>query len=183
MDSYREVIHSGWSMLWLTGNDGSGELAWLCINRRRLKPGARIGVVAPAGCVDADALRRGIEAIAAEGFEVELGAGIYAQTRVIWQAARSSAPRIWLTSFAVLTSTRYFARAAALARFNCCHYLSSRTKKLPENFCRLQRYHDFAQLALPILRHGDISRANGCDGYRAGIERTGEGPFLARLER
>ena len=32
-----------------------------------LKPGARIGVVAPAGCVAPDALRRGIEAIAAEG--------------------------------------------------------------------------------------------------------------------
>jgi muramoyltetrapeptide carboxypeptidase len=46
----------------------------------RLKPGARIGVVAPAGCVAPDALQRGIEAIAAEGFEVELGAGIYAQT-------------------------------------------------------------------------------------------------------
>ena len=44
-----------------------------------LKPGARIGVVAPAGCVAPEALQRGIEAIAAEGFEVELGAGIYAQ--------------------------------------------------------------------------------------------------------
>ena len=45
----------------------------------RLKPGARIGVVAPAGCVEPDALQRGVEAIAAEGFEVELGAGIYAR--------------------------------------------------------------------------------------------------------
>ncbi len=45
----------------------------------RLKPGARIGVVAPAGCVEPDAVRRGIEAIEAEGFEVELGAAIYAR--------------------------------------------------------------------------------------------------------
>ena len=45
----------------------------------RLKPGARIGVVAPAGCVEPDAVRRGIEAIQAEGFEAELGAGIYAR--------------------------------------------------------------------------------------------------------
>lgn len=45
----------------------------------RLKPGARIGVVAPAGCVEPDALQRGVEAIAAEGFEVELGAGIHAR--------------------------------------------------------------------------------------------------------
>ncbi len=45
----------------------------------RLRPGARIGVVAPAGCVESDALQRGIEAIAAEGFAVELGAGVYAR--------------------------------------------------------------------------------------------------------
>ena len=43
----------------------------------RLKPGARIGIVAPGGCVESNALLQGIEAIAAEGFEVELGAGIY----------------------------------------------------------------------------------------------------------
>ncbi len=45
----------------------------------RLKPGARIGIVAPAGCIDSKALQQGIEAITAEGFEVELGAGIYAR--------------------------------------------------------------------------------------------------------
>ncbi|MGH7816122.1 MAG: LD-carboxypeptidase, partial [Candidatus Binatia bacterium] len=45
----------------------------------RLKPGARIGVVAPAGSVEPVALRAGLEAIRAEGFEVELGAGIYAR--------------------------------------------------------------------------------------------------------
>ena len=45
----------------------------------RLKPGARIGVVAPAGCVEPDAIRRGVAAIEAEGFEVELGASLYAR--------------------------------------------------------------------------------------------------------
>jgi muramoyltetrapeptide carboxypeptidase len=37
-----------------------------------LKPGAKIGVVAPAGCVDETALAVGIEAIRHEGFTVEL---------------------------------------------------------------------------------------------------------------
>jgi muramoyltetrapeptide carboxypeptidase len=43
----------------------------------RLKPGARIGVVAPAGCVDEEALRRGVAAIEAEGFEVEIAAHVF----------------------------------------------------------------------------------------------------------
>lgn len=42
-----------------------------------LKPGARIGVVAPAGCVDAGLLSTGIQAIEAEGFQVELARGIH----------------------------------------------------------------------------------------------------------
>ena len=46
---------------------------------RRLQSGGRIGVIAPAGCVDADALERGLEAIRAEGFEIELGANIFAR--------------------------------------------------------------------------------------------------------
>jgi len=42
-----------------------------------LKRGARIGVVAPAGCVDEKAVREGAEAVRAEGFEVELSRNIY----------------------------------------------------------------------------------------------------------
>ncbi|HXG53105.1 MAG TPA: LD-carboxypeptidase [candidate division Zixibacteria bacterium] len=38
----------------------------------RLVPGDRIGVVAPAGCVDPDALAAGVEALRREGFEVEV---------------------------------------------------------------------------------------------------------------
>ena len=44
----------------------------------RLKRGARIGVVAPAGCVEPNSLKAGIEAIRAEGFEVELSANLLA---------------------------------------------------------------------------------------------------------
>ncbi len=43
----------------------------------RLRPGARIGIVAPAGCVGEEALELGITAIKAEGFDVEVAAHVY----------------------------------------------------------------------------------------------------------
>jgi muramoyltetrapeptide carboxypeptidase len=44
---------------------------------RRLQPGERIGVVAPAGCVAAEELAAGLAAIRQQGFEVELAPGIH----------------------------------------------------------------------------------------------------------
>lgn len=41
-----------------------------------LKPGGKIGIVAPAGCVDDNALAIGVEAIRNEGFTVELSANL-----------------------------------------------------------------------------------------------------------
>jgi muramoyltetrapeptide carboxypeptidase len=43
----------------------------------RLKPGDRIGVVAPAGCVASEELAAGLVAIREQGFEVELAPGIH----------------------------------------------------------------------------------------------------------
>jgi muramoyltetrapeptide carboxypeptidase len=43
----------------------------------RLAPGARIGVIAPAGYVRPEMLQSGIAALAAAGFAVELGANVY----------------------------------------------------------------------------------------------------------
>jgi muramoyltetrapeptide carboxypeptidase len=43
----------------------------------RLRPGGRIGVVAPAGRVDCNEVESGLTAIRAEGFEVELGANLF----------------------------------------------------------------------------------------------------------
>lgn len=63
-----------------------GEVAALANQRKtrlavekppRLKPGGRIGVIAPAGSVDRGEIELGITAIRAEGFEVELGAHLY----------------------------------------------------------------------------------------------------------
>ncbi len=42
-----------------------------------LTPGARIGVVAPAGCVEPASLLAGVAAIEAQGYNVELAPGIY----------------------------------------------------------------------------------------------------------
>jgi muramoyltetrapeptide carboxypeptidase len=42
----------------------------------RLRPGHRIGVLAPAGCVEQDALLRGVQAIRDRGFEVELSSRV-----------------------------------------------------------------------------------------------------------
>jgi len=44
----------------------------------RLRPGARVGVIAPAGCVGTAPLAAGIAAIRAQGFEVELGPNLFA---------------------------------------------------------------------------------------------------------
>lgn len=43
----------------------------------RLKPGGRIGVVAPAGCVSPDSLRAGLDRLSAEGYAVEVGTSVY----------------------------------------------------------------------------------------------------------
>ena len=57
----------------------------------RLKPGARIGVVAPAGCVEANSLQPGIDAIRAEGFDVELSANLFANDGYLAGKARERA--------------------------------------------------------------------------------------------
>ena len=45
----------------------------------RLQPGARLGVIAPAGSVESTALEAGIAALRAQGYDVELGASVYEQ--------------------------------------------------------------------------------------------------------
>jgi muramoyltetrapeptide carboxypeptidase len=46
------------------------------IKPRALKPGATVGVVAPAGCIDTERLKAGIKALTDFGFGVEVAAGI-----------------------------------------------------------------------------------------------------------
>lgn len=49
----------------------------------RLRPGDRIGVLAPAGVVDAEALARGVAVIEAAGFRVDQGASVFARDRYL----------------------------------------------------------------------------------------------------
>ncbi len=56
-----------------------------------LRPGARIGVIAPAGAVDPVALQAGVAAIQAQGFVVELAAGIYQNNGYLAGAASDRA--------------------------------------------------------------------------------------------
>ncbi len=57
----------------------------------RLHSGGRIGVVAPAGCVERNALEAGIEAIRAEGFEVELSPNLFGTKGYLAGAAHKRA--------------------------------------------------------------------------------------------
>jgi muramoyltetrapeptide carboxypeptidase len=54
-----------------------------------LRPGGKIGVVAPAGCIDDESLAAGVEAIRGEGFEVELARGIHDRKGYLAGAAES----------------------------------------------------------------------------------------------
>ena len=58
---------------------------------RRLQQGARIGVVAPAGCIDRDSLEAGVEAIRAEGFAVELSPNLVASEGYLAGGAQARA--------------------------------------------------------------------------------------------
>src|SRR5512147_2346546 len=58
---------------------------------RHLERGALIGVVAPAGNVEPERLRAGVEAIRAQGFEVELAANLFASKGYLAGDARQRA--------------------------------------------------------------------------------------------
>ena len=57
----------------------------------RLTAGACIGVIAPAGCVDQSSLQAGIQALRAQGFEVELGRAVFARKGYLAGDARDRA--------------------------------------------------------------------------------------------
>ena len=58
---------------------------------RRLQQGAKIGVVAPAGCIERGSLEAGVEAIRAEGFTVELSPNLFATEGYLAGAAQARA--------------------------------------------------------------------------------------------
>ncbi len=58
---------------------------------RRLRPGSRIGVAAPAGTVDRITIQAGVDAIRAQGFEVELSPNLFASNGYLAGKAQARA--------------------------------------------------------------------------------------------
>ena len=57
----------------------------------RLRAGGRVGVVAPAGCVERKSLETGVEAIRTAGFQVELSPNLFASNGYLAGAAEGRA--------------------------------------------------------------------------------------------
>jgi muramoyltetrapeptide carboxypeptidase len=57
----------------------------------RLRAGARVGVVAPAGCVERQSLEAGVDAIRAAGFQVELSPNLFASNGYLAGSAEGRA--------------------------------------------------------------------------------------------
>jgi muramoyltetrapeptide carboxypeptidase len=99
----------------------------------RLKPGARIGIVAPAGCVEEPALHAGVEALCAEGFEVELGANVFARDGYLAGAAEKRAADV-LQFFRRGDIAAIFCARGGFGSIQLLPYLSSELKNYPKIF-------------------------------------------------
>jgi len=99
----------------------------------RLKPGARIGVIAPAGCIDEQALQAGVEALRAEGFELELGANIFARDGYLAGGAAQRAADIW-QFFRRGDIAAIFCARGGFGSIQLLPYLSPELKNYPKIF-------------------------------------------------
>ncbi len=99
----------------------------------RLGPGARIGIVAPAGSVDEQALQAGIEELRAEGFEVELGANVFARDGYLAGAAAKRAADI-LEFFRRADIAAIFCARGGFGSIQLLPYLSTELKNYPKIF-------------------------------------------------
>jgi len=99
----------------------------------RLQPGARIGIVAPAGCVDEQALQAGVEALRAEGFEIELGANVCARDGYLAGGAAQRAADV-LQFFHRGDIAAIFCARGGFGSIQLLSYLSSELKNYPKIF-------------------------------------------------
>ena len=99
----------------------------------RLKRGARIGVVAPAGRVEPGLLEAGIAAIRAEGFEVELGAGIF-QCKGYLAGEATERAKDLLDFFRRSDIDAIFCARGGFGSIQVLPYLSSELKRHPKIF-------------------------------------------------
>jgi muramoyltetrapeptide carboxypeptidase len=99
----------------------------------RLKPGGRIGVLAPAGCVDKGPLATGVKALVAQGFEVELGAHVLAQNGYLAGAAEARAKDL-MEFFCRKDIDAVFCARGGFGSMQMLPYLSSELGKHPKIF-------------------------------------------------
>ncbi len=111
-----------------------------------LAPGARIGVVAPAGCVEPAALLAGVAAIEAQGYKVELAPGIYQNNGYLAGAAADRA-RDLADFFRRGDIAAIFCARGGFGSIQTLEYLTSRSGKISKTLRRIQRYYDTARLA------------------------------------
>jgi muramoyltetrapeptide carboxypeptidase len=99
----------------------------------RLSAGARIGVVAPAGSVDRQAVEAGIAAIRAEGFEVELALNLFANNGYLAGDAKLRA-RDLLEFFRRRDVDAIFCARGGFGSIQLLPYLTAELKKFPKIF-------------------------------------------------
>ena len=98
-----------------------------------LAPGARIGVVAPAGCVAPAALLAGVAAIEAQGYVVELAPGIYQSNGYLAGAAADRA-RDLADFFRRDDIAAIFCARGGFGSIQTLEYLSMDLEKYPKLF-------------------------------------------------
>ena len=99
----------------------------------RLRPGARIGVMAPAGSVDRQAVQSGIAAIRAEGFEVELAPNLFASNGYLAGDAKLRAQDL-LELFRRRDIDAIFCARGGFGSIQLLPYLTVEVEKFPKIF-------------------------------------------------
>lgn len=98
-----------------------------------LFPGARIGVLAPAGCVDRALLMAGVEAIEAQGYAVELAQGVF-QTKGYLAGEPASRAADLTSFFRRADIAAIFCARGGFGSIQMLEFLTEEIKKHPKIF-------------------------------------------------
>ena len=139
-----------------------------------LRPGDTVGIIAPAGPIDARCPGGWLRVAGSQGISAVLSALDSRSRSVFRRAARRGA---WMNStrcLRVLRSRRSSARAADTAATTCCRGIDLELVRAnPKIFCGMQRRDHSADVPVRCCGHGDISRADA--QYRRAARRRGRG--------
>ena len=148
-----------------------------------LRPGDTIGVVAPAGAVYRDRLDKGVRALQARGFRVELAEGILARKGYLAGSEQQRART--LERFFVRGRHRRGVLCPRRVRFDTAPARSRpRTHSSPsQDFRGVQRRHRVAELDVAKLWRGGLPRSHGGGRVRRRARRRRRQRFLGRADR